>query len=527
MRKVSMTMTRRFLELVFAVLLCGASAMAAEKPNIVFILVDDMGWSDLGCYGSEIHTPHIDSLAQRGMRFTQFYNTAKCNTSRACLLTGLYAQQCGMMGPGKMSRSVTLGEVLRTAGYRTLVSGKHHGTENLFDRGFDHYYGLRDGCCNFWNPGEQRDGEPPPGRKSRVRFWCDDEMTYHPYSPKDRGFYTTDAFTDKALQWLGEKEVEDAPFFLYLAYTAPHYPLHAWPEDIAKYKGKYDGGYDSIRMARYERMIKTGLVDPVRNPLPEWDGADWNALSEGERLKEIRRMEIYAAMLDRVDQNIGKVLATLKEQGKLDNTLIMFAADNGACAEGAGAKQKSTKLEDFGTVASYETVGRSWATVQNTPLRQWKNYSHEGGIRTPLIVNWSGHVKTPGGLSHEPGHLIDLMPTLVALTGATYPEQFKDRAVTPMQGVSLLPALKDEALARQAPLFWQWSGGGAIRVGNMKAVFWGRGPKRKWELHDMSKNLNETNDLAEQMPERLAAMKMQWQAWYGDVSKDRRKKRVM
>lgn len=502
--------------LTFALIMICCAALAVEKPNFIFILVDDMGWSDVGCYGSEIKTPNIDSLAKNGLRFTQFYNTAKCNTSRACLLTGLYAQQCGMMGPRKITNAVTLGEVLRPAGYRTLTSGKHHGTENLFERGFDHYYGLRDGCCNFWNPGEQRPGEPAPGRKSRTRFWCDDAETFHPYTPKDKNFYTTDAFTDKALTWLDEQELDEKPFLLYLSYTAPHYPLHAWPKDIAKYKGKYDEGYDAIRKARYERMVKMGLVDPKMSPLPDWDGGDWKALGDEEKLKEIRRMEIYAAMLDRVDQNIGRILAKLKKQNKLDNTMIMFASDNGGCAEGAGSKFKSTKLEDFGTVASYETVGRSWATVQNTPLRKWKNYSHEGGIRTPLIVQWPKKIKETGGFCSQPGHLIDVMSTLVDLAGASYPTTVKNVNIPPMQGISLLPAFQGKPLNRPKPIFWQWSGGGAIRDGDMKAVFWGGGKAGAWELYDLSKNLNETDDLAFKMPEKLEAMKAQWHGWYAN-----------
>ena len=501
-------------------MLLASAAAGAEKPNIVFTLVDDMGWSDLGCYGSEIKTPNIDSLARQGVRFTQFYNTAKCMTSRASLLTGLYPQQCGMMNPAKITHAVTLGEVLRPAGYRTLAAGKHHGTENLRDRGFDHYYGLRDGCCNYWNPGDQREGEPAPGRKTKVRFWCDDEQTYHPYTPKSKTFYTTDAFTEKALQWLDEKETTDKPFFLYLAYTAPHYPLHAWPEDIAKYKGCYDGGYEAIRKARYEKMVKLGLVDPKKSPLPEWDGGDWNSLSKEERQKEIRRMEIYAAMLDRVDQNLGRVIAKLKARGKFENTIFLFASDNGACAEATGAKQKSSRLEDFGGVASYEAVGKSWATVQNTPLRKWKNYSQEGGIRTPLIVCWPGKIKHPGGFCHAYGHFIDIMPTLVELTGAQYPGPAGDSAVPPMQGISLLPALTGQPLERNKPIFWQWSRGGAIREGDMKAVFWGgRGTAREWELHDLSKNPNETVNLAAEMPEKLRELTAKWENWYASVHK--------
>lgn len=508
----------RILLLITIIIFCNTCTSVEEKPNIIFILVDDMGWSDLGCYGGEISTPNIDMLAENGLRFTQFYNTAKCMSSRGCLLTGLYAQQCGMgKKPEKLINPATLGEVLKTAGYLTLASGKHHGTDNLFERGFDHYYGLRDGCCNFWNPGVKRDGEPEPGNKGRIRYWCDDGKTYAPYTPEDPNFYTTDAFTDKALNWLDEKELEDNPFFLYLAYTAPYYPLHAWPEDIAKYKGIYDKGYLSIIKNRYERMVKMGLIDPVKSPLPQWDGNDFSELSGIELKKEILRMEIYAAMLDRVDQNIGRILAKLKEQNKLENTLIMFAADNGGCAERAGAKIKSDKIEDFGKVASYETVGRNWATVQNTPLRKWKNYSHEGGIRTPFIIYWPGKITNPGGFSHEPGHLIDIMPTLVELTGAQYPEKVKGNEIYPMQGISILETLKGNQLKREKPIFWQWSKGGGIRAGDMKAVFWSKDNEKRWELYDMSQNLNETDDLASEQPEQLESMKKVWQDWYNQL----------
>jgi len=500
-----------YVSLIF---LMAVTLHAAEKPNILFILVDDMGYSDLGCYGGEIETPNLDGLAKNGLRFTQMYNTAKCMTSRACLLTGVYAQQCGMgSGPRPIKNAVTLGEVLRTVGYRTLASGKHHGTENLFERGFDHYYGLRDGACNMWNPGEKRDGEPAPGNKGRVRYWCDDEKTYAPYTPEDRNFYITDAFTDKPLQWLDEKELDDQPFFLYLAYTAPHYPLHAWPKDIAKYEGRYDAGYGAIQKERYKRMVDLGLIDPDKTPFTPMADAAWSHLNGVELAKEKKRMEIYAAMLDCVDQNIGRILEKLKKQGKLDNTLIMFASDNGACAEETGAKRNSTQLEDFGTVASYEAVGENWATVQNTPLRNWKNYTHEGGIRTPFIVSWPGGIKETGGFNHEPLHLIDIMATLVDLTGASYPETFKDEKITPMLGVSLLPTFNGETLERDNPIFWQWSLGGGVREGNWKAVFW----DEQWELHDMSKNHNETADQSKKMPERLQSMKQKYEQWSEEV----------
>jgi arylsulfatase len=487
---------------------------AQKKPNIIFILVDDMGWSDVGCYGGEINTPNIDGLAKEGIRFTQCYNTAKCFPSRATLLTGVYAQQCGMGEEHAAIRNaVTLGEVLRPAGYRTFASGKHHGTENLYDRGFDHYYGLRDGCCNFWNPGKKREGEPEPGRK-RTRHWCDDEKNYSPFTPGDRNFYATDAFTDKALAWLNEPETGQKPFFLYLAYNAPHYPLHAWPDDIAKYKGVYDDGYEAVQKARYERQIKMGLIDPKITPMPRSPKpGSWQALS-GENLEKMKlRMEIYAAMLDRVDQNVGRILDKLRKQDRLDNTLIFFASDNGGCAEGTGAKVKSTKIEDFGKVASYETVGKNWATVQNTPFRFWKNYSHEGGICTPLIVKWSGKISKPGSFCREPVHFIDVMSTLVDITGAVYPKIHKGKPVTPMQGTSILPALQGNSIERELPLFWQWKRGGGVREGNMKAVLW----NGKWEIYDIAKDRNENNDLAESKPEQLQAMMKTWKEWYVSV----------
>ncbi|WDE95398.1 arylsulfatase [Lentisphaera profundi] len=496
----------KFIFLSFFIFL---NLFSAEKPNIVFILVDDMGYSDLGCYGSEISTPNIDSLAQNGLRYTQMYNTSKCFPSRACLLTGVYAQQSGMdKKHAAMLNAVTLGEVLKTAGYRTLAAGKHHGTENLYERGFDHYYGLRDGASNMWNPGKQRSGEATPGNKGRTRYWCDDEKTIPNYTPEDRNFHVTDAFTHKALEWLDEKELDSQPFFLYLSYTAPHYPLHAWPEDIAKQKGKYDRGYEVIQNERYNRMVEMGIIDPHKSPLAKWPGKNWTQNKGIELEKEKRRMEIYAAMIEQLDHNVGKVISKLKALGKYKNTLIMFASDNGACSEGSGAKTQSTKLEDFGTVASYETVGKSWASVQNTPLRNWKNYSHEGGIRTPFIVHWPGKISSPGTFNREPVHFIDIMSTYVELTAATYPTD-----VTPMQGTSLLPTFKGKEIKRSKSLFWQWQRGGAIRDKNWKAVFW----NKNWELFDMSKDQNEAHDLASQYPEKLQAMKKSYHAWYKEA----------
>lgn len=493
-----------------------------KKPNIIFILTDDMGWSDLGCYGSEIRTPNIDKLAREGLRFTQAYNTSKCFPSRACLLTGTYAQQCGMSnGYKRFTNAVTLGEALKTAGYTTLAAGKHHSQESLYERGFDHYYGLRDGCCNFWNPGTQRPGEPEPARK-RTRAWCDDEKTMAPFTPEEKSFYTTDAWTDKAMQWLDEPTAKENPFFLYLAYNAPHYPLHAWPEDIARYKDTYAGGYEPIRKARYERQVKMGLIDPKTTPLLD-EGLEeaWQKLSAEERAKEQLRMAIYAAMLDRVDQNVGRLLKKLDELGERENTLILFASDNGACAEGTRAKFASKDIKDFGKVNSYEVVGKNWATVQNTPLRYWKNSSHEGGTCTPLIASWPGRVKEPGSFCETPVHFIDVMSTVVPLAGATYPTVRNGEAVTPMQGVDILPALAGRPIQRAQPLFWQWGSGGAVREGDWKAVYRGARPKKiltagtePWELYNLRTDRNETKNLAAAHPQKLQALVDGWKAWF-------------
>lgn len=309
------------------------------RPNVILIMVDDMGWSDVGAYGSEIQTPHLDRLAEEGLRFTNFYNTSKCFTSRSCLLTGVYAQRTGTdTSVSQISNAATLGEVLQSAGYTTLASGKHHGTDNLYDRGFDHYYGLRDGASNHFNPGLRRDGELMPASKGRTRYWVDDALvfdtrdpSYQSYFPEN--FYTTDVFTDKAIEYLDQAADTGKPFFLYLSYTAPHDPLMAWPEDIAKYDGVYDAGYAAVRADRYQRQQELGLLSAENHPLSSAGHRNWSDLSASQKADEARRMEVYAAMIDRVDQNIGHLLERLDELGVRDNTLILFCSDNGGSAE--------------------------------------------------------------------------------------------------------------------------------------------------------------------------------------------------
>ncbi len=489
------------------------SCSKQELPNIILISADDLGWSDLGCYGSEVKTPNIDRLAQEGIRFTQFHNTSKCFPSRACLLTGVYAQQSGYDRSFKepLKNAVTLGEVLRNAGYITLWSGKHHGLENPIYRGFDHYYGLKDGACNYFNPGVQRPGEGAPARKSWTgekakRAWCIDSLMFTPYTPKCKDFYTTDYFTHYAVDWLEQYSDDKRPLFLYLAYTAPHDPLMAWPEDIKKYEGRYDEGYEPIRNARYARQREMGLNDPSYR-LSEATYPSWDTLSQEMKKEEIRKMEVYAAMIDRLDQNIGRILKSLEETGRRENTLIMFVSDNGASSE---MVYIDDDYGEIGTMTLWSSLGPNWANVSNTPFRYYKNYSYEGGINTPLIAHWPGNIE-PGTFSRFPGHFIDIMATYVDITGASYPGEFNGSEITPLQGESLLPAFRGEDALRSKPLFWEWSEGQAMRDGQWKLVRWGK--ENSWDLYDISEDPTETNNLAASSNERVQAMEQQYLAW--------------
>jgi len=477
-----------------------------------------MGWSDLGCYGSEISTPHIDRLAKQGIRFTQFHNTSKCFPSRACLLTGIYAQQSGYAKSYRepLKNAVTLGEVLRSAGYITLWSGKHHGVENPIYRGFDHYYGLKDGACNHFNPGVQRPGEGVPARKSwggekARRAWCIDSLMFAPYTPDAADFYTTDYFTHYALDWLEQYKDDKRPLFLYLSYTAPHDPLMAWPEDIQKYEGKYDEGYEKIRKERYARQLEMGLIDESYR-LSEATYPSWNTLDDTLRRDEIRKMEVYAAMIDRLDQNIGRVLKMLETTGRSKNTLILFVSDNGASAEMVRLKDD---YGEIGTLTRWSSLGPQWANVCNTPFRYYKNYSYEGGINTPLIAYWPGKI-APGTFSRFPGHFIDIMATFQDITGATYPVQFNGTIIADLQGESLLPAFMGKEPERSRALFWEWSRGQAIRAGDWKLVRWG--VDAAWDLYNISEDPTETNNRASQHPERVEAMEQEFLDWKKGVA---------
>ncbi len=377
------------------------------------------------------------------------------------------------------------------------------------------------GCENHFNPStEAAPGQPIPAYKIAGNHWSLDEKGVPEksnYIPQDSKFYDTDAFTDRALSWLEEYKKDDKPFLLYMAYTAPHWPLHAWPEDIAKYKGVYDGGYEPIRLARYKRQVELGLVDPKTTPLPPMEIGEtkptWENLSPEERKLEATRMEVYAAMVDRLDQNIGRLLKRLEEQGKLENTLILFLSDNGACATDPKVDHVDLTAP-FGSVASYVSYGQNWATVSDTPLRKWKTTSHEGGISTPLIVHWPAAIKPKSTWISDPVHLVDIMPTILSVSGAKFPGESKEANIHSTDGVSLLPATKGQKIDRNNPLFYQFAKGAAIREGQWKLVRLGP----TWELYDLANDRSETNNLVSKRPEIAQKMEAQWLAWWKDCT---------
>jgi arylsulfatase A-like enzyme len=498
-----------FLFSLFAGLMLGSllahAAPDRARPNFILIMVDDMGYSDIGCYGGEVKTPNLDQLAKDGLRFTQFYNTAKCHTTRAELLTGNYAYS---IGDNNMEHGATFGEVLRPIGYRTLISGKWHQKPLPTTRGFDRYYGLADGCSNFFNPGlKARPSEGPPGRKgkTRVRRWAIEDKVIMGYTSPDKKFYHTDAFTSYAINRLDEYKNEDKPFVLYLPYTAPHYPLHAWPEDIAKYRGKYKIGWDEIRKQRFKRMNEMGIIGPNHKLTPRASKA-WDELSEEQKDAEDLKMAVYAAMIDRVDQNLGRLFAKVKELGEWDNTLIMFLTDNGACPE----QPNTTPNIPPGPVESYRTVSVGWANASNTPYRKFKSTDYEGGIRTPFIAHWPGVIKP--GMTNQVGHIIDVSATFRDVTGAKYPKEILGNKTKPPLGKSLLPVFKGEEREPHKEIYWHFSRANAVRQGDLKVVRAGK----SWELYDLKADPTETNNLAKERPEKTAELAKMWEAWRTD-----------
>ena len=481
----------------------GDASLNSSPPNIVFILVDDMGWSDLGCTGSEIHTPTLDQLATEGLLMTQMHNTGKCQTSRAALLTGSYSQQ---VGTRHYRNSMTLGEVLKTAGYRTFAAGKHHAANNLFDRGFARFHGMRDGEGNHFNPGEQRPGEPAPASKKTNEFIFD-ATELNPWTP-DADYYSTDRFTDWSLQFIDQAENldDEQPWFLYLSYTAPHAPLQARPEDIAKYDGLYSAGFDAIADARYQRMIGQGVIEAANYPRSAPTYRNWNSLSSTEQVDQARRMQVYAAMLDRVDQNIARLLAHLEGLGELENTLILFASDNGAFYHsgdfGPGA---------IGDMDRWAYQERDWANVSNTPFRHGKLTSYEGGVATPFIAWWPGKIPAQS-ISHEPVHFIDVMPTLIEITGAEHQTTWNNEPTWALEGQSLWPLFEGGSIERLRPLFFAFRDSHAVIDYPWKLVRNGA-PETAWSLYYLPTDRTETNDVAEEHPERVTSMAARHAQW--------------
>ncbi|MCA9079712.1 MAG: arylsulfatase [Planctomycetaceae bacterium] len=484
--------------LLTAFLVLASSAPATERPNIILILVDDMGYSDIGCYGGEIRTPHLDGLAQRGLRFTQFYNCAKCETTRATLLTGRYAPEVGV---GKLNNAVTLAEALQPAGYTTLMSGKWHMSAEPTDRGFDRYFGHLSGATNFFTGDNtfRLDGKPFEVPKS--------------------GFYTTDADTDYAIKFIHEAD-RAKPFFLYLAYNAPHYPLQAPEAEVRKYMDRYREGWDKLREERLARMKELGIVSAEQQLSPRPDDVPaWESLDDKQRERENLMMATFAAMVDRVDQNIGRLTDTLRELEEFDNTLILFLSDNGACPF---QRTKPNTIERNlmpWDPESYWTYDKGWAHACNTPWREYKQNQHEGGISTPLIAHWPKGIATPGQITHQPGHLVDFMTTFLDLAETQYPSEYQGRSVGPARGRSLRPIFAGQQREPHEAIYFTFYGkNNALRAGDFKLVNRNNGP---WELYDIARDRTEGQDLSTKNTDKFAELKKLWAKYNSEIGAGR------
>lgn len=511
-----------------------------ERPNIVLILADDMGFSDIGCYGSEIYTPYLDRMAENGLRFSQMYNCARCCPSRASLLTGLYPHQAGI---GHMVANlgspayqgylrddvITIAEGLKLGGYNTGMSGKWHvggyykasdeaswkpgeeGHPIPTQRGFDKFYGTLEGCGSYFNPHTLMEGD----KFIRVG--------------EDEDFYYTDAISEKAVQMIQEFSSENAPFFLYVSYTAPHWPLHARPEDVEKYRGKYLKGWDKLREERYERLVEMDMIKAEWNMSPRDENSPpWDDVTNKEW--EDMRMAVYAAQVDRMDQGIGLIYDKLQELGLLDNTIIMFLSDNGGCEEilrengwvedllyptrkGERVRPGNDPSKMPGGEDTYMSYGLSWANMSNTPFRLYKHWVHEGGIATPFIVHWPRVIKEKGAIIHEPFHVKDIMATCLEVAGVSYPETYEGKQIVPMEGESFLPLLTgktgDGSLSRK-PIVWEHEGNCAVRLGEWKLV---RKYPGEWELYNIEEDRTELNDLADVYKDKAKELEAIYDEW--------------
>ena len=532
-----------------------------KRPNIIVILADDMGYSDIGCYGGEIRTPNLDGLAKDGLRYTNFYNTSRCCPSRAALLTGLYPHQTGLgwmtaadhQLPGYRgelnTQCVTMAEALKQSGYATYMTGKWHLCKDpekqkgpIYDwplqRGFDKFYGIILGAANYYDPGMLcRNNE-------LITPFTD--AAYHP-----QNYYFTEAITDNSVQYLKERD-ESKPFFMYVAYTAAHWPMHAPEDEIKKYKGKYDQGWKTTRDQRFKKMKQLGVIKNDEE-LSTDDFQPWE--NEKDKVPMARRMETYAAMVSIMDNGIGKIIAELKKQGLYENTIIFYLQDNGACSEIIGSGETRTAADDSmkvkrlepstlqfsnkplitrdgkyvmqgkqilaGPADTYVSYDKEWANVSNTPFRLYKHWVHEGGIATPLIVHWPAGIKNKGTIIKQVGHEIDMMPTVLQLAGANYPSTYNGNTIIPEEGESLVPSFSNN-INRPRTLFWEHEMNRAVRMGKWKLVAeakmldgttgkWKSYETNPWELYDMSNDRSELHNLAEKYPDTLNKMITMWE----------------
>ena len=494
-----------------------ASAQKKQKPNIVLVLVDDLGFSDIGPYGAtEIETPNLDKLAAGGLRLKEFYNNSICAPTRASLLTGQYQHKAGVgffnnnLGlaayQGFLNReSLTLAEVLKSGGYSTLMAGKWHVGDDRNQwpnqRGFDHFFGFIGGASNYYEIGQKGDETVPLVKDNEPYFL-------------EPGKYLTEEITNNALGFLDEQQKAKKPFFLYLAYNAPHWPLQALPADIAKYKGKYKAGWDSLRVQRYRNAIKKGLIGADQKIAAHDDQVKpWDKLTYDEKEYWQTRQEVYAAMIDHVDQGIGRLLAKLKALKQDENTLIIFISDNGAQGGNSTRLYTQRTTGPVGTAGSYETQNSNWSQTGNSPLRNYKGAPYEGGISAPFIAWYPGKIKA-GSIAKGTGHLIDLAPTFYELAVINYPKQLNGITSNPLAGKSLLPLLSGttDTVQRTGPLFWERGGNKAVRWGKWKLVA-AAGPTEKYELFDIEQDRGENTDIAAQHPEIVAQLKKAYTKW--------------
>ncbi|WP_146502556.1 arylsulfatase [Rubinisphaera italica] len=516
-----------------------------KQPNIILILADDLGYSDLGCYGGEISTPHIDSLAAGGVRFTQLYNSARCCPSRASLMTGLYPSQAGIgdfttkkpnpkRGPGYLGRfnneCATLAEVLKPVGYGCYYVGKWHMHPETgpIKRGFDEFYGYTNDHSH-----DQYDADYyfrlPDDRKKEI-------------DPPAKDFYATDVFNEYALEFIRQGQASLKPWFLFLGHSSPHFPIQAPAERADKYETTYRRGWDVLREERYARMQELGLVngdhwqltprsivpvdrDDIANGYPGEQNPAWDELDQDRQYDLARRMAVFAAMVEGVDHGIGQIIDHLKSTNDFENTLILFLSDNGACYEwgpfgfdgksrlGTTTLRTGDQLREIGGRGTHQSYGSAWANLGNTPFRLYKHFTHEGGISTPMIAHWPAGIEKNSNWVREPAHVMDIMPTLMEVAGATYPETLNDNSITPVEGTSLLPAMRGEHLPERA-IGFDHQAAHAYRKGDWKAVYAKRMPHElKWELYNLADDRCEMNDLAEVYPERLQEMVAEWEDW--------------